>query len=199
MFQEKFAIIWWWPQNCVSIENNDLDIVYPLNPLFLSSVDKLLTSASVFFIAFVCLQEFLFQFNDKDYVGDDAVENQGNALVKGGWKSIINWPEYLSIINWLEYLSIYQLNWTFVNYQVIWISINLPELGRCSLPFCSGCSKLKPNSLLTFLWMKNISFFMWTFLKQFCLLTHGQVNLWGLIRNRQWTAITPFDYHQSSY
>ena len=125
MFEEKFAIIWWWPQNCVSIENNDLDIVYPLNPLFLSSVDKLLTSASVFFIAFGCLQEFPFQFNDNDYVGEDAVENQGNALVKGGWKSIINWPEYLSIINWLEYLSIYQLNWTFMNYQVTWISINL--------------------------------------------------------------------------
>ena len=95
-----------------SIENNDLDIVYPLNPLFLSSVDKLLTSASVFFIAFVCLQEFLFQFNDNDYVGDDAVENQGNALVKAGCKYIINWPEYLSIINWLEYLSIYQFTWT---------------------------------------------------------------------------------------
>ena len=92
-------------------------------------------------------------------------------------------------------LNIYLLSIDLNIYQFI----NLPELGRCSHLFCSGCSKLKPNSLLTFLWMKNISIFMWIFFKQLCLLTHGQVNLWGLIRNRQWTAITPFDYHQSSY
>ena len=92
----------------------------------------------------------------------------------------INWTEHSSIIKWLEYQSIFQVTWTrtmlsSVLFWVLQVKTKLP----IDLPLND----------------KDFNFYVDFFLLQLCLLTHGQVNLWGLVRNRQWTAITPFDYY----
>ena len=141
MFQAKFAMIWWWPQNYVSIENNDLDIVYPLKIITSTlcihwtlfsfppstnfwllprySLSPLFVCKSFSFNSMTTIMLVMMPLKIKEMHLSREDENQLSIDLNIYQLSIdlniyqfINWTEHSWIIKWLEYISIYQVTWT---------------------------------------------------------------------------------------